>query len=128
MLWLLWPLTGGMMIMSDTLSFDTILRIAEFLAIVGGGGLVLIRLGATTQRLESTLSSQGREIGELKKALTEVSRVLVDVALQKQRLDTHDKRLDEHAARLSELAHGEGFIFPLSESIRSLAKPSRREP
>jgi len=93
-------------------SFDTLLKLAEVLSILGGGGLVAFRLGRTTTRVEAAMLLHGREISELKTEMKQVSNLLTQVALQGQRLDTQDKRLDTLDRRYEELRHGEGFVVP----------------
>lgn len=74
---------------------ETALRIAEILSILSGGGAVAYRLGRTTQRMEQAMETQRSELNELRGSVKELSRLMTEVALQKQRLDMHQAQLEE---------------------------------
>lgn len=93
--------------MTDTtISLEAVLRIAEIVSILGGGGLVAFRLGRVTSRVEQAISGQGDQIKAMQGELKEFGKLMTTVALQGQRLDLLD-------ARYEELRHGEGYVFPL---------------
>jgi hypothetical protein len=94
-------------------NLDTLLRIVEIIAIIGGGGLVAFRIGRSTEKMQATVDMQAqfgrqhaREIAEIKEDIKQLGVVLTKLALQEQRLDMLDKRYEE-------LRHGEGFVYPL---------------
>jgi hypothetical protein len=91
-------------------ALDTGLKLIEVIGIVGGGGLILIRLGRTTGRVELAMKQQADEIKGLKDEMKVVNTLLTDVAVQKQRLDTMDARMDTLDRRYDELRHGDGFV------------------
>lgn len=91
-------------------ALDTALKVIEVVSILGGGGLVLIRLGKTTGRVEAAMKLQAEEIADLKGEVKVVNKLLTDVAVQKQRLDTMDMRIDTLDRRYDELRHGDGFV------------------
>lgn len=100
-------------------NIDTLLRIAEVISIVGGGGLVAFRLGRSTEKMQASLEAQAeygrshaREIAELKDEVKQLGVILTKLALQEQRLDMLDKRYEE-------LRHGEGFVYPLGSHARA---------
>lgn len=76
------------------ISVDTALKIAEVLSILTGGGMVAYRLGRTTQRIEAAMELQRTEISELQGEVKELRALMVQVALQKERLDRHSLQLD----------------------------------
>lgn len=94
---------------------DTALKLFEIVSIVGGGGLVIFKLGRTTERVEQTLAHQNQildnqvmELKELKIDIEKVATVLATVAVQNSRLN----RLEED---LRELRHGKGWVNPLND-------------
>lgn len=94
-------------------TLDTMLRLAEILSIIGGGGIVAFRLGRSTEKMQAAVDKQAElakqqneEISELKKEIKQIGVILTSLALQEQRLDMLDKRYEE-------LRHGEGFAFPI---------------
>lgn len=94
-------------------SLDSALKIIEIISLVGGGGLIVFRLGRTTERVEQTLAAQnkllerqGDEIRELKEETKKHNDVMMQIALQKKDIDLLN-------ARYEELRHGEGFVYPL---------------
>ena len=114
------------------LSLDNLFKIIEIISIIGGGGLIAFRLGrasqsveaatkstkeamaAQSQRTEDAMAAQGEQIKALQDEIKSLNRLTTEVALQSQRFDTQDRRLDNLDKRLAELAHGEGFVFPLT--------------
>src|SRR4051794_27432091 len=103
--------------MSDGVSFEAILKIAEIISVIGGGGLVVFRLGRTTSTRESAMKSQGTAIEELKEDVKIVGKLLTEVAVQKTRLDGLDQRIGTLDRRYEELRHGEGFVYPLGAHV-----------
>ena len=103
------------------ITLDAALKIAEIVSIIGGGGLVVYRLGRTSAKIEAAMTLQAAEISELKEDVKVVGRLLTDVAVQKERLDSHARRLDLLDRRYDELRHGEGFVYPLG--ARPKAEP-----
>lgn len=98
------------MIESGLSSIDSILKLCEIGSILIGGGLVFFRLGETTSKMEAAMKAQASEISELKEDVKVVSRLLTDVAVQDQRLNTIDKRLEVLDRRYEDLRHGRGFV------------------
>ena len=50
------------------------------------------------------------DIIEIKSDLKVLNRVIIDLALQSQRLDSHVDRLNRMDQRMDEFSHGKGFI------------------
>lgn len=98
--------------MAEGIGLDTILHIAEIVSLIGGGGVTLFKLGGIAQNVETAIAAQVKEITELKVTVSAIGRLMTDVALQNQRLDTHDKRIDNLDRHFDELRHGEGLIAP----------------
>ena len=76
-------------------SVDVALKIAEIVSIIAGGGVVAYRLGRTTERMEQSLVLQREQIEALQGDVKELSKLMVEVALQKQRLDMHAAQIEE---------------------------------
>jgi len=76
-------------------SIDTTLRIAEIVSVLVGGGVVAYRLGRTTQRMEASMDMQRLQIKELQADVKELNKLMMEVALQKQRLDIHGAQIIE---------------------------------
>lgn len=82
---------------------DLVFRGVEVLAIVGGGGFALFKLGRLWGRMAV-------DIEALKNETKKVGDILTTIAVQKQQIETIERRIEE-------LRHGEGFIFPLSKAL-----------
>lgn len=105
------------------------MTIAEIIGITGAGAailglivtilLVTGRLGQMAGTLETSLSNQESIITDLKNEMVELRRVVTQIAVFSNRLDTQDQQVTLLTKRLDELAHGEGFIVPF-ERIRAL--------
>lgn len=107
-------------IMVTDMSLDTIIRLLELAAIVGGGGMVVFRLGQATQKMEQAVEAQSEatrrhseEISELRMEIRKLNDVLTQLALAEQRMQMLERMIDE-------LRRGEGFILPLQEAFREM--------
>lgn len=101
------------MVIEQTI-IDNAFKILEIISIIGGGGLVVFRLGRAMATFETVGRAQGQEIRELKDSVKELGKIVVNQALQNQRLDQIGQQQALLAKQLDELRHGEGFIYPLS--------------
>jgi hypothetical protein len=89
---------------------DTTLKSLEILSIVAGVGVILYRLGQTTQRFEMIGSQQATEISKLAAGQQRIEELMTRVAVQTQRLDNQDQRLVAMERRWDEVRRGEGLI------------------
>lgn len=80
-----------------------ILQVVTILSIVGGGGLVLIRVGAALKGFQQTAEGQAKEIAELKAEIKALGSIVTQQAVQSNRLD----RLE---ADVREMKHLQGFV------------------
>jgi hypothetical protein len=103
--------------MPDAISFDNILKIAEVLSIIGGGGLVAFKLGRSTTRVETAMALQGSavatmqdEVKELKAEIKKLAEIASLQAVQTERMNQQAERINRVEANVNELAHGRGFI------------------
>lgn len=95
---------------AEAFTIDTVLKFLEIASIVGGGGLVLFRLGRTTSRVEATLErqneileGQSKSIDGLREETKQVNVVLTKIAVQESRLE----RIEED---IRDMQHGKGFV------------------
>ena len=97
--------------MSDAgVSLDTGLKILEIGSILGGGLLVMFKMGQMTAKFEVLIRGQGAEITELKANVIAMREVITNVAVQKSRLDNQADRMGQIERRLEEMRHGQGYI------------------
>lgn len=111
------------------LSLDNALKLLEIGSILGAGAIVVFRLGRTSKSVEESaarfqegMKMQAVQINSLQDEVKALGKVVTEVAVQNQRIDTQDKRLDSHDRRIEELSHGEGFVFPLAAHLHGGAK------
>ena len=81
----------------------TIGNIAEILSIVGGGFIVVIRMGGDIRVMKADMQHLKATVNTLTSAFDRLGSVLTQVAVQDTRLINLEKRIDE-------LAHGKGFV------------------
>lgn len=108
-------------IVMEGLNINTVLYVAQILAIVGGGAVFLFRTGKSVAAMEQAVNAlrdvvinQGNEIKELRSEMKQFGTVLTQMAVQKERLDMIASRLSLLDSRVEEMRHGEGFVFPLT--------------
>lgn len=94
-----------------------ILNIVSLLALVGGGYIIVFKMGKAVNRFESVATMHGEAIKDLKESLKLISEAVMRQAIQEERITQISKRQTSLEATVKELQHGEGFIFPLG-SIR----------
>ena len=99
------------------LGLADLLRLGELLGVLGGGAIFLVKMGRSFQemkqgqdRVEQKVDSQQTEMSELKEDIKTLNKLLVDVAIQKQRLDSQDQQLRILDQRYDELRRGVGLI------------------
>lgn len=90
--------------MTETLAYVSIIvGIVQTLAIFGGGGLVAVRIGRSTERAQVVSEQAAASIAELKDEVAALKALMTEVALQKAAIERLEKWYDE-------LRRGEGFI------------------
>ena len=94
--------------------FELIARVIEICSILGGGGMILIRLGRAIERFEQIGQQQGKEISELKDAIRSNNEVIVKVAVQNQLIADLGSRASRMEDSIDDLRRGEGKILPLN--------------
>lgn len=104
------------------------MTIAEIIGVSGGAaaifGLIVTillvsgRLGQMAGTLETSLTNQESIITDLKNEMIELRRVVTQIAVFSNRLDTQGASVALLTKKVDELAHGEGFVVPF-ERIRT---------
>ena len=92
--------------MGWSMMFDTTITIGnllEIVAIIGGGLLVVFRMGGDIRVMKVDMAHLKATVSSLTAAFDRLGAILTQVAVQDTRLVAMEKRLDE-------LAHGRGFI------------------
>ena len=78
--------------------------------------LTLGKIGRMAGIMETTLANQNTMIGELKAEIKALANVVTTQAVQNSRIDSITDWVTRVDKRVDELAHGEGFVFPLAAS------------
>lgn len=99
--------------MPDPSLLDTSLRIAELLAVLGGGGIFIFKSGRTASRFEQVVRQQSLEIGELKTGVQAIQKLITQNAVMDERLVNMGTSISRLEDWYDELRRGEGFVFPL---------------
>jgi hypothetical protein len=102
---------------TDWLSPENLLKLAEVASILGGGVVVAFRLGRTTQRFETAVSMQGRQINMLQADVRELNKLMTEVAVQATELNSIRARIDLMDKRYEEMRHGEGYVMPIFPKV-----------
>lgn len=89
---------------------ETTLKVAEIGSIVASAIVLFFKLGRATERFELIGKQQAKEISELKNNFEKFGGILIEMALQKERMDNQGVRFNLIEQRLHEMAHGRGFV------------------
>lgn len=94
--------------------------IAMALSAILGMAVLMIKLGRMAGAMEATLNSQNSNMRSLKDDLKELGEdfkelgaVVTQLAVTNTRLDSFSAHLVRIDKQVQDLAHGEGFVFPL---------------
>ena len=88
--------------------FGDVLVIASF---AGWGLLYIFKVGGYAQ----VGSEMKKDIEELKADVKNMTKVLIELSVQKTRLDLMAERINRQDALLDELRHGKGYIIAKSD-------------
>lgn len=91
--------------------FDVLLKVVEFITLVGGGAVIFIRLGRTAQKFDQ----HSEAIMEMKTELKGFREVVTTLAVQDTRMNAMQEQLTILDKRYEELRHGEGMVFPVAK-------------
>ncbi len=83
----------------------TIGNLLEIVAILGGGFLVVVRMGGDIRVMKVDMAHLKETVTTLTAAFDRLGTILTQVAVQDARLVAMEKRIDD-------LAHGRGFVRP----------------
>ncbi len=101
----------------ESQTVETALRLFEILSIIGGGAIVLFRLGRAIEKVEQVGQQQGVEITALKDGVKQLADIMIKQALTNQRLDNLGERMNRQDKQIDEMRHGEGFVYPLGSHL-----------
>lgn len=79
--------------------------------------LTVGRIGRMAGIMETTLLTQNVSIVDLKVQMGKLSEVVTQLAVQKSEHTALQTQVTMLAAKIEELAHGEGFVFPLNAHL-----------
>ena len=95
--------------MSDIITLDSVLKVAEIGTIIGSVAIALVTVGRSTSRVELQLATQSGDISDMKGDLKKLNELLTTVALQGQRMDMIGERLNTLDKRYDELRHSKTY-------------------
>lgn len=98
--------------MIDGMQFDTAIKLIELLTFLGGGSLILVRLGQYAGKFEQMTRRQSDEIKDLKNEVKEIKTVVSDLAVQSNRIDNISQRMTQLDEKVERLRQGHGFDLP----------------
>lgn len=84
-------------------ALDFALKLATLISLVGGGGIIIYKMGRLTQKFELIGEQQSKEISELKVGVSKMEGVLVSLANQSGRVDRVEDRVALQGQRIDEL-------------------------
>ena len=100
------------------ISVAEVLRWAvEGFTILGGGSILMLRIGRLMEKFEQIANMQTRELAELKNEMVQMRGAVMQIAVQDQRISTLASRVDTFDKRLYDLSHGEGFVTGLRDRV-----------
>lgn len=98
------------MAVDSGLTLTQTVQIIEALAMIGGGGLILIKMGRMMGMFESIGRQQAEEITEIKDEIKEIRTVVTTVAVQKTEINNLRDELTMLRTTVDELRHGKGIV------------------
>lgn len=96
---------------------DWIHDAVELVVFLGGVGATIWKMGSAITRFEIIGTQQAKEIGELKETVKEVSKVIVQQALQTQGMDLIREQVGRQERLIDDLRRGEGFVLPINPRL-----------
>jgi hypothetical protein len=95
------------------MNFEWTFRAGDLLTFVGGvvvAATFLYNRGRRDSRLEEAMTLCLKEISQIKSELSEFSKAITQLAVQKERMDGMSDRLNMMDRRYDEIRHGDGFV------------------
>lgn len=97
----------------DKNNLAALLQLIQITAMIGGGALILLRMGRMMGAFETIGTQQSREITMIKDEIKEIRTVVTHVAVQKVEINSLREEVGYLRKTLDELRHGEGFTLPI---------------
>ena len=98
------------MVTHESFSFSDVLQIIEAAAIIGGGLLILVRMGRMMGAFETIGKQQAFEISEIKNDIKEIRTVVTTVAVQKVEINSIQEQITRLWTIVDEIRHGQGLV------------------
>lgn len=86
---------------------------ATALAAILGMAITMTKLGRMAGVMETSLSAQKADIGEMRDDIKALNSVVTQLAVTQERMDAMSAHIVRIDKRVELLAQGEGFVFPL---------------
>lgn len=103
--------------MNDAALVSLLVGVAQIASILGGGAFAAYRIGSGTARIEGAMEAlakhvegHGDDIRALQSEVSQMNRILIEMAVHKERIDSISQRIQLLDSRYEELRHGEGFV------------------
>jgi len=92
---------------------DLIIRAIEVLALIGGGGIFIFKMGRAVSRFETVAERQSDDISDMKNDMKNLTKVMMEQAVHEQRMTNLSERQTLVEKQVDDLRRGEGYILPL---------------
>jgi len=102
------------MAVEPQLSFGELSQIVQTIAVIGGGGIILVKMGRMMGMFEQIGTQQAEEISEIKGELKDLGKLLTTVAVQKNEINNLRDQVVMMQRQMDDMRHGEGFVLPIS--------------
>lgn len=94
---------------------DFVFKAVELLAIVLGGGAILIKMGRMMGEFATIGKQQAGEIAEIKQEVKQLNTLITTVAVQKAEMSSIREELSLLRRWYDELRHGRGYVRTVEE-------------
>lgn len=88
----------------------------NIIALVGGGIIILLRMGRMMGAFETIGAQQATEIGEMKQELKNLNALITTVAVQKAEMASMQQQISLLTGWYDELRHGRGYVLNAAHS------------
>lgn len=89
---------------------ELIFRTIEIIAVIGGGIIILLKMGRMMGSFEAVSMQQTHEIGEMKAEMKGLSQLITAVAVQKVEMAGMREEILQLRRWYDELRHGKGYV------------------
>jgi hypothetical protein len=97
--------------MTDSSTMDIILKVAQFVAIIGSLGVGLFTIGRSSSRVEAAITNQAQDLIDMKAELKKLADVITQQAVQSSRIDNINSQIIMIQRTIEDLRRGSGYII-----------------